>query len=230
MNFLTRAAVAALIFLGVVHSAIAGGPPLVFSRGAIISAENGNLSVPDGKAWKIPSLPGVFDCPIGKSCPAIYIDGTFKVGDNGNPKNGPANISSEQLNNKPLWIFSGATIKIQIPNRIVAIQEYVADYDDGSTDPTVQTQGKPAMPILVTYRASLMGNGYVEVFTNQSGRLLAILVTAYNPSFGRKQSFRLDIPPNQSREIGHLEGWSFVSGDQIIVYHAEYAPINTRIP
>lgn len=228
MNFFIRAAVAILVFLGAVHSAIAGGPPLVFSRSAIISAENDDLSVPEGKAWKIPSLPRVFDCPIGKSCPAIYIDGTFKVGDNGNPKNGPANISAEQLNNKPLWIFSGATIKIQIPDMIVAVQEYSADYDNDNSAPI--TQYKPALPILVTYRKSLMGNGYVGVFTNQSDRLLAILITAYNPSFGRKQSFRLDIPPNQSREIGHLEGWSFVSGDQIIVAHAEYAPINTRIP
>jgi hypothetical protein len=231
MKFITHLAVAALILFGIVHPAIAGGPPMVFSQNATISAENGELTIPEGQAWKIALLPRVFNCPVGKSCPAISIDGQFQVGDTGQTKNGPARISAEQLHNKPLWIYSGATLKVEIPNAIVAIQEYVTDYDGGDSAPVVQVQGnKPAMPILVTYRESLMGNGYVGVFTNQSGRLLAILVTAYNPSFGRKQSFRLDIPPNQSREIGHLEGWSFVSGDQIIVAHAEYAPINTKIP
>lgn len=228
MESITRIVVATLLFFGVVHSAIAGGSPLVFSQSVVISAENGELEIPEGQLWKIAVLPRNFNCPVGKSCPAIYIDGLFKVGDTGKTRSGPAKISAEQLNNKPLWIFSGATVKIEIPNAIVAVQEYVADYDDGNSEPVVQ--GKPAMPILFTYRESLMGGGYVGVFTNQSNRLLAILVTAYNPSFGRQQSFRLDIPPNQSREIGHLEGWSFVSGDQIIVAHAEYAPINTKIP
>lgn len=224
MKLILRLFLTLSISLLVLHSAHAESG-LVYSRNATINAENGELSVPDGRAWRIPVLPRVFNCPVDKSCPAIYVDGSFKVGDNGRVNNGHAEISAEQLNNKPLWVLPGSKVKIGMASTLVVVQEYAVSFDDAA-----DVQVKPNMPIQVTYRASLLGEGYVGVFTNQSSRLLAVMVTAQNPSFGRQQNFRLDVPPNQSREIGHLEGWTFVSGDLITVTHAEYASITTKIP
>jgi hypothetical protein len=230
MNFFVRALLAASCFF-VVHAAIAE-PTLVFSRSVTIKADNGELTVPSGRAWKILSLPTVFNCPVGSTCPALYIEGTFRVSDTGNIINGNAEITGQQLNFKPLWIFAGSKIKVGIPNSMVIVQEYVASLDDANPPPDTVSMsgGKPDLPIVVTYRAALMGNSYVAAFTNQSNRLLAVMVTARNPSFGRQQTFRLDIAPNATREIGHLEGWKFVSGDVITVTHAEYAPMVKTIP
>lgn len=75
-----------------------------------------------------------------------------------------------------------------------------------------------------------MCNGLVAQFTNQSNRFLAVVVTLTNPSLRQQQVIRLDIAPNQTQEIGHLEGWAFSSGDTILVNHFDYAPLNIRIP
>ena len=230
MKFIAHLLLAASVFL-CIHSAVAE-PNLVFSRVSYIATENGEVTVPNGRAWKISSLPLVLSCPVTSSCPALYIDGPFKVGDKGKLINDHTEITQGQLNNKPLWIFAGAKVKLGIPDKKVFIDEYVASLDDDASSPSsAQAElAKPAIPILFTYRKALLSDGLVATFTNQSDRLLAILVTVRNPSFGRQDSFRLDIPPNRSKEIGHLEGWNFVSGDVITITHAEYAPLIKIIP
>ena len=230
MKFFARIFFAASFFF-VAHAALAE-PTYVLSRTDTIKAENGELTVPAGRAWKFITLPTVFNCPIGKTCPALYVDGSFKVSDTGNVINGPAEITQQQLNFKPLWVFAGSKVKVGIPNSMVTVQEYVASLDNSSTpaDSAPMSAGKPELPVAVTYRQAMLSDSYVAQFTNQSDRLLAIMVTARNPTMGRQQTFRLDIPANMTKEIGHIEGWSFVSGDVITLNHAEYAPLVKTIP
>lgn len=231
MKFIARAFFVATCFFSA-YSAIAE-PAYVFARTDTIKAENGELTVPAGRAWKFISLPTVLSCPIGKTCPALYVDGTFRVSDTGRIINGPAEITQQQLNFKPLWVFAGSKVKVGIPDSWVTVQEYVASLDEASSpeQASVPMQGdKPALPVVVAYRQAMLSDSYVAQFTNQSDRLLAVMVTARNPTMKRQETFRLDIPANMTKEIGHIEGWSFVSGDVITVTHAEYAPLVKTIP
>ena len=88
----------------------------------------------------------------------------------------------------------------------------------------------PAMPIEVTYRKALLGDGLVTSFKNTSNRFLAVSAALSNPSLHQNKNFRIDLAPGQTREIGHMEGWAFSAGDTIFITHNEYRGIEVKIP
>jgi hypothetical protein len=65
---------------------------------------------------------------------------------------------------------------------------------------------KPLMPIEVTYREAMLGDGLVGVFHNSSIRQLAVLIALTNPTLNQTENYRLDLVSNETKEIGHLEG------------------------
>ena len=91
-------------------------------------------------------------------------------------------------------------------------------------------QRLPDMPVLVHYRQALMGAGLVASFRNTSARDLAVLATFTNPTLNQSKTFRLDLAPGQTREIGHLEGWTFASGDTIKLTHNDYKALTVKLP
>lgn len=88
---------------------------------------------------------------------------------------------------------------------------------------------KPEMPISVSTRQALFGAGLVAQFTNNSDRFLAVIATFKNPTTSQQESFRLDLSPKSLKEVGHLEGWTFVSGDEINIQHNDYEPLSRTI-
>lgn len=80
----------------------------------------------------------------------------------------------------------------------------------------------PDLPLNVAYRKAFTGPGLVVALKNNSGRALAVAATFKNPTLGTEQTFRVDVPPMGTREMGHLEGWTFASGDTITIKHADY--------
>ncbi len=91
-------------------------------------------------------------------------------------------------------------------------------------------QNLPQMPIEVKYRPALLGPGLVVAINNTSDRHLSILATFKNPSVNQEKSFRVDVPPRGKTELGHREGWTFASGDQIELSHNDYKPWQGNIP
>ncbi len=91
-------------------------------------------------------------------------------------------------------------------------------------------QRLPDMPVLVQYRQALMGSGLVASFRNTSPRDLAILATFTNPTLHQSKTFRLDLAPGQTKEVGHLEGWTFSSGDTIKLTHNDYKALEVKLP
>lgn len=87
---------------------------------------------------------------------------------------------------------------------------------------------KPAMPIEVKYRKALLADGLVGIFKNTSNRQLAVVATFTNPTLKITKSFRLDLSPGGTKEIGHMEGWNFESGDTITLTHNDYATMKVR--
>ena len=88
----------------------------------------------------------------------------------------------------------------------------------------------PPLPIDITYRESLVGEGYVAVFTNPTRRHFRLVVSMVNPTTGETKRATLDVAPLQIREIGWAEDWKFMSGDRLTVSLSGYQTFNARIP
>ncbi|MGH8770148.1 MAG: hypothetical protein ACREV2_03065 [Burkholderiales bacterium] len=91
-------------------------------------------------------------------------------------------------------------------------------------------QRLPEIPIEVTYRQALLGPGLVVSFKNFSSRNLSVIATLTNPSLNQRASYRVDVSPNGDKELGHLEGWTFASGDTVHLTHHDYKPSETQLP
>jgi len=89
---------------------------------------------------------------------------------------------------------------------------------------------KPAIPIIFTYRESSVGMGYVGGFENRSGKHLAVRVNLRNETLNQEVTEYLSFSPHETKEIGWLEGWQFVSGEEIIISHSDYSDARYRIP
>jgi len=89
---------------------------------------------------------------------------------------------------------------------------------------------KPAVPVVVTYRESLVGNGKVAIFSNQTSNRLTITVTYRNKQLNQTKTEALDLDPNGKMEIGWLEGWRFLPGETITVSHPNYRSNTVTIP
>ena len=89
---------------------------------------------------------------------------------------------------------------------------------------------KPQMPVQVTYRGSLVGEGYVAQFRNTSDKYLQVVVTINNNTLGQTKQGPIDIPPHETKEIGWVQGWKFTSGDAITVSHNDYQTLKVKIP
>ena len=89
---------------------------------------------------------------------------------------------------------------------------------------------KPAVPVVVSYRPSLIGAGKVAIFSNQTGNRLTITVEFKNKKKNQQKNGVLDLEPNGKTEIGWAEGWMFESGETITISHPDYSSKNFTIP
>jgi len=96
--------------------------------------------------------------------------------------------------------------------------------------PSFREQNLPPMPVEVGYRKALMGPGLVLAVKNNSDRHLSIRATLKNPSVNEERTYRLDVPPRGTTEVGHREGWILASGDSISLSHNDYKSWDGRIP
>ena len=96
--------------------------------------------------------------------------------------------------------------------------------------PDVRNANKPDMPVEVKYRRAITGPGLVLDVRNKSDRQLTLLATFKNPTLHTEKTFQLTAPPHGDSEVGHLEGWSFASGDTISISHNDYKSWTGNIP
>lgn len=208
-----------VLFFALLGSAFAD--QMVFSKSALLSKTGQEMVVSDGTAWKIPNLIARF-CQLGESCPAIVIDGEFKVGDNGVKRSGKFSLTAQQLSGQPLWISAGSKVTIPEGALGVSVQEFTTSF----------APEKQKIPVALSFRNSALGNGLVYIFASQSNQPL-ILYVAIKSVRGEGKTLRVDLPPGGTRELGHLEGWAFNYGDLITItipgHEEEYEPLSSRI-
>ncbi len=87
-----------------------------------------------------------------------------------------------------------------------------------------------SVPVVVTFRQSLVGVGIVAQFHNQTNSQLTIHVVIENKEKDLRTEGAINIPPNDTVEIGWLEGWMFKPGEIITISHPNYKRQRLVVP
>lgn len=89
------------------------------------------------------------------------------------------------------------------------------------------------MPVTATFRQALLGSGYVLSLQNKSAQALRVSVTVSDASKQRTKVFDMVLDAitqtGASKEIGHLEGWTFLTGDYVEIACAGYTSIKANV-
>lgn len=88
-----------------------------------------------------------------------------------------------------------------------------------------EPEPKPLVPVNLTMRASLVGEGMVAVFNNQTSENIRVFVTLENKEMKQTKNGYLDFGPNAKQEIGWIEGWKFMPGEYITISHPDYSSL-----
>lgn len=98
-----------------------------------------------------------------------------------------------------------------------------SDYQATSSD-------KPALPVVINFRSSMLGKGLVAVIENTSDRYLTVVLSVRNPTLSIAKRFKLDLEPRSSTDFGHLEGWEFAAGDEVSLFNDEFGALKITVP
>lgn len=98
------------------------------------------------------------------------------------------------------------------------------------SDYQAAASAKPALPVVVDFRASLLGQGLVAVINNTSDRYLTVVLTVRNPTLSAAKRFTLELNPKSSTDFGHLEGWKFASGDEVGLFNDQFGALKLTVP
>ena len=81
-------------------------------------------------------------------------------------------------------------------------------------------------PVQVRFRKAVMETGLVAVITPTSNRTVPFRVTMRRPSTGASRDLDLVLPalgPSGAiKEIGHMEGWNFIAGDELVLHNENF--------
>lgn len=98
------------------------------------------------------------------------------------------------------------------------------------SDYQAATAAKPALPVVVNFRSSMLGQGLVAVIENTSDRYLTVMLSVRNPTLSTSKRFKLDLDPQSNSDFGHLEGWQFASGDELAMFNDEFGALRLTVP
>ncbi|MFP5409384.1 MAG: hypothetical protein ACLGG6_00255 [Gammaproteobacteria bacterium] len=118
----------------------------------------------------------------------------------------------------------------QLTESLREIEQLKSQLSYREAEAQTMAAAKPALPLVVSFRSSVLGKGMVAVIDNTSERYLTVTLAARNPTRSTAERFTLEIGPRAKAEFGHLEGWQFASGDEIALFHDAYAPLRLPVP
>ena len=98
------------------------------------------------------------------------------------------------------------------------------------TDAQAAAAAKPALPVFINFRSSVLGRGLVAVIENTSDRYLTVVLSVRNPTLSTSKRFKLDLEPQSRTDFGHLEGWQFVPGDELALFNDEFGALRLTVP
>jgi len=118
----------------------------------------------------------------------------------------------------------------QLTDSLREIEQLKAQLAYKETDVQAAISTKPALPVMVGFRSSILGKGLVAVIENTSDRYLTVLLAVRNPTLSTTQRFKLELAPKSSTDFGHIEGWQFASGDEVGLFNDEFGALRITVP
>jgi len=125
-------------------------------------------------------------------------------------------------------------VQVELRNQLTERQREIAQLKAQlaykERDYQVAVAAKPALPVVVNFRSSILGKGLVAVIENVSNRYLAVVLSVRHPNTSRVRRFKVDLEPQSKTDFGHLEGWEFVSGDNLSLINNEFGVLTLSVP
>jgi len=118
----------------------------------------------------------------------------------------------------------------QLTTSLREIEQLKAQLAYKETDYQAAISAKPALPVVVNFRASMLGKGLVAVIENTSDRYLTVMLSVRNPTLATARRYKLNLDPKSSTDFGHLEGWQFASGDEVGLFNDEFTGLRLSVP
>lgn len=103
-------------------------------------------------------------------------------------------------------------------------------YKEADTAARTTVAVKPALPVVIGFRSSILGKGLVAEIENTSDRHLTVILAVRNPTLSTARRFNLDLEPRSRVDFGHLEGWQFASGDEVGLFNDEFGALKVTVP
>lgn len=118
----------------------------------------------------------------------------------------------------------------QLTDSLREIEQLKAQLAYKESDYQAATSAKPALPVVVSFRSSMLGKGLVAVIENSSDRYLTVVLAVRNPTLATARRYTLNLTPRSSTDFGHLEGWQFASGDEVGLFNDEFSGLRLTVP
>ncbi|MBW8328825.1 MAG: hypothetical protein K0M48_06650 [Thiobacillus sp.] len=118
----------------------------------------------------------------------------------------------------------------QLTDSLREIEQLKAQLAYKEADVREAVSAKPALPVVVGFRSSILGKGLVAVIENTSDRYLTVMLAVRNPTLSTAKRFTLELDPKSSTDFGHIEGWQFASGDEVGLFNDEFGALRLTVP
>ena len=118
----------------------------------------------------------------------------------------------------------------QLTEHLREIEQLKAQLAYKESDVQAAAAAKPALPVVVGFRSSMLGQGLVAMIENTSDRYLAVVLAVRNPASSTADRFQLELAPRSRTDFGHLEGWQFASGDEVDLFNDEFVALKITVP
>ena len=119
----------------------------------------------------------------------------------------------------------------QLTEHLREIEQLKAQLAHRETDvQRARETARPALPVVVGFRSSMLGQGLVAMFENTSDRYLTVVLDVRNPTSSTANRFQLELAPRSRTDFGHLEGWRFASGDEVGLFSDAFGALKITVP
>ena len=118
----------------------------------------------------------------------------------------------------------------QLTDSLREIEQLKAQLAYKESDVQAAAAAKPALPVVVGFRSSMLGQGLVAVIENTSDRYLTVVLAVRNPTLSTAKRFKLELAPRSSTDFGHLEGWQFAQDDEVALFNDAFAALKITVP
>lgn len=118
----------------------------------------------------------------------------------------------------------------QLTESLREIEQLKAQLTYKETDYRAAASSSPPLPVVISFRTSMLGRGLVAMIENTSDRYLTVVLSVRNPTLSTVKRFNLELDPRSSTDFGHFEGWQFASGDEVTVFNDDFSALKIMVP